>query len=116
MTGADIPAWAALPAALLLVLGGLLTVTGSFGLMRLPSFQARMHGPAMGNTLGCGCILFASMLVASAIAGRPVIRELLITVFIVMTSPATAILLMRASIYRSRPRAAPSPAGKVVQR
>lgn len=102
MTGADIPLWAAVPAALLLVFGGLLTVTGSLGLMRLPSFQARMHGPSMGNTLGCGCVLFASMFVASGIAGRPVVHELLITVFIVITSPATAMLLMRASIYRGR--------------
>lgn len=106
---AEIPTWAALTASLLLACGGLLSFTGALGLIRLPSFQARMHGVSMGTTLGCGCVLFASMFVFSALAGRPVVHELLITTFIVITSPATAMLLMRASIYRERvkaPRAA----------
>jgi len=115
MSGVELPLWAAVPASILLVASGLLTVTGSLGLLRLPSFQARMHGPSMGNTLGCGCMLFASMFVSSAIAGRPVLHEFLITAFVVMTSPATAMLLMRASIYRARSRGA-SAAGEVVER
>lgn len=102
MTGAELPLWAALPAAALLVAGGLFTVIGSLGLLRLPTFQARMHGTSMGNTLGAGCVLFASMLVSSAMAQRPVVHELLITIFIVITAPVTATLLMRASVYRKR--------------
>lgn len=102
MSAADIPLWAALPAALLLVCGGLLTVVGSLGLLRLNAFYARIHAPTMGSTLGAGCVLIASMLVSSALAGRPVIHELLITVFILVTSPVTAMLLMRAAMYRTR--------------
>ncbi len=102
MNAADIPLWAALPAALLLVCGGLLTLVGSLGLLRLESFYARIHAPTMGNTLGAGCVLIASMLVSSALAQRPVIHELLITVFILITSPVTAILLMRAAIFRGK--------------
>ena len=101
MTVTELPMWATLPAALLLIFGGLVTVLGSFGLLRLPSFYARMHGPSMGNTLGTGCVLIASMLVASALAHRPVVHEVLITVFIVMTSPMTAMLIMRAAVQRS---------------
>ncbi len=97
----QLPLWASIPATLLLIGGGLLTFTGSLGLLRLDSFYARMHGPSMGNTLGAGSVLIASMLVASALAHRPVIHELLITLFIVMTSPVTAMLLMRAALYRS---------------
>ena len=115
MTGIELPMWAAVPAALLLVASGVFTVIGSLGLLRLPSFQARMHGPSMGNTLGCGCMLFASMFVSSAIAGRPVLHEFLITVFVVVTSPATAMLLMRASLYRARSKAA-SAGNQVVER
>ncbi|HNR22808.1 MAG TPA: monovalent cation/H(+) antiporter subunit G [Steroidobacteraceae bacterium] len=115
MSGVELPMWAAVPAALLLIASGLLTAIGSLGLLRLPSFQARMHGPSMGATLGCGCMLFASMFVSSAIAGRPVLHEFLITVFVVMTAPATAMLLMRASIYRARNKAG-SAGGEVVQR
>lgn len=102
MSPADMPLWAALPAALLLVCGGLLTVVGSLGLLRLDAFYARIHAPTMGSTLGTGCVLLASMLTSSAIAGRPVVHELLITVFILITSPVTAMLLMRAAMYRTR--------------
>ena len=102
MTMSEIPLWAALPAALLLVAGSLLALIGSLGLLRLPNFQARMHGPTMGNTLGLACILLASMLVASAHGGRLVLQEILIAVFMVLTSPVTALLLMQASLYRDR--------------
>ena len=97
----ELPAWAAVPASLLLIGAGLLTVIGSFGLWRLPDFFMRMHPPAMGSTLGAGSVLIASMLVSSAVASRPVVHELLITVFIVMTAPITAMLLARAALYRS---------------
>ena len=98
MTPLDLPAWAALPAGILLIIGGLLAIIGSLGLLRMPSFYARMHPPTMGTTLGTGCVLIASMLVSSAVAGRPVIHELLITVFIVMTTPVSATTLMIAAI------------------
>lgn len=108
MTEFDLPAWAALPAGMLLIFGGLLAVIGSLGLLRMPDFYARMHPPTMGTTLGTGCVLFASMLVSSAVAGRPVLHELLITLFLVMTTPVSAITLMAAAIARTRARDASS--------
>lgn len=98
----DVPLWVAIPAAALLVIGGLLTVVGALGLLRLQDFYARIHAPTMGSTLGTGCVLCASILVSSALAQRPVVHELLITIFIVITSPVTAMLLMRAAIFRSK--------------
>lgn len=97
----DLPLWATVPATVLLILGGLLTLIGSIGLLRLPHFFARMHAPSMGTTLGTGCVLIASMIVSSALLQRPVIHELLITLFVVITAPVTAMLLMRAAVYRS---------------
>ena len=105
MTAFDLPAWAAITAGLLLMFGGLLVVIGSFGLLRMPNFYARMHPPTMGTTLGTGCVLIASMLVSSAVAGRPVLHELLITLFVVMTTPVSAITLMAAAIARTARRA-----------
>lgn len=102
MTAFDLPAWAALPAGILLMLGGLLVVVGSLGLLRMPDFYARMHPPTMGTTLGTGCVLVASMLVSSAVAGRPVIHEILITLFLVMTTPVSSMTLMTAAIARTR--------------
>lgn len=101
---AEVPVWIAIPATLLLIAGGLLTLVGSIGLLRLPSFFTRIHSVSMGNTLGVGCVLMASMLIASALAQRLVVHELLITVFVVFTAPITAIVLMQAAIRRTKPR------------
>lgn len=104
MTGISLPIWAALPATVLLFIGGALSFIGALGLLRLPDFYARMHPPTMGTTLGTGCVLVASMLVSSAILHLPVLHELLITLFVTMTTPVSAMLLIRAAIARSRTR------------
>jgi multicomponent K+:H+ antiporter subunit G len=104
MNVAALPLWAVIPATILLILGGLVTVIGSLGLLRLKDFFARLHGPSMGNTVGTGSVLLASMLISSALAGRPVVHELLITLFIVLSSPVSAMMLMRAALYRNRAR------------
>ena len=85
----------------LLICGGTLALIGSLGLLRMPSFYMRMHAPSMGNTLGAGCILLASILVSSALAGRPVVHEALITLFMVLTAPVSAMLIIRGAIYRT---------------
>jgi multicomponent K+:H+ antiporter subunit G len=100
----ELSAWVAVPAAILLIASGLLGAIGALGLLRLPDFFMRMHPPAMGSTLGAGCVLLASILVSTAVAGRPVAHALLITVFVVMTAPVTAMLLARAALYRSARR------------
>jgi multicomponent K+:H+ antiporter subunit G len=102
MTPEAIPLWVSVPAAILLIIGGLLTLIGAIGLLRLPNFYSRMHPPTMGMTLGTGSVLIASMLVSTAALHRPVIHELLITLFVVLTAPVTAILLMQAARRRSR--------------
>ncbi|MEI2415717.1 monovalent cation/H(+) antiporter subunit G [Orrella sp. JC864] len=96
-----LPLWLAIPVALLLVAGGLLALIGSFGLVRLSNFYQRIHAPTLGATLGCGCVLIASMIYFTATSGRPVIHELLITCFIVLTAPLSAMLLIKVGLYRS---------------
>lgn len=95
-----LPFWIAIPVALLLVISGLITVIGSLGLLRLPAFYQRIHAPTLGNTLGVFCVLLASILASSYIEQRVVVHQILITVFLVITSPVTAMLLMRAAIKR----------------
>ena len=107
MTDLTLPGWIAIPAALLLIAGGLLTLIGACGLLRLRDFYSRMHPPTMGTTLGTGCILVSSMLVSSAILERPVIHEVAIALFVVITAPVSAITLMRAAISRSRAGSVP---------
>ena len=95
-----LPVWIAVPTALLLIISGVLTLTGSLGLLRLPTFYSRIHAPTLGNTLGVFCVLLASILVSSSLEHRIVVHQILITVFLVITSPVTAMLLMRAAIKR----------------
>ena len=102
MNGHEIPDWAVLIASVLLILGGLLTMIGSLGLVRLKQFYQRMHGPSKGSTLGIGSVLIASMLIASLRGGRPVVHEVLITLFVITTAPITAMLLMRAAVQRPK--------------
>lgn len=99
---ADLPAWAALAVALLLLLGAGLTLIGSLGLLRFGSFYERVHAPTLGSTLGIGCVLIASMLTFSVLDSRLVLHEVVITVLMVVTTPVTLMLLARAALYRDR--------------
>ena len=97
---ADLPFWIAIPAAFFLVLSGIIAFVGTLGLIRLPTFYTRIHAPTMGNTLGVFCIVVASIFLSSYIEKRIVVHQLLITILLVITSPHTAIMLMRSAIRR----------------
>lgn len=99
---AELPAWAALLTAFFLVLGAGITLIGSFGLLRLRTFYERVHAPTLGTTLGTGCILIASMVFFSALQSRPVLHEILIAVFVTVTTPVTLMVLVRAALLRDR--------------
>lgn len=99
---ADLPPWAALAVAVLLVLGAGLALIGSVGLLRFRGFYERVHAPTLGTTLGIGCILLASTLFFSVVQTRFVLHEILIAVLMVVTTPVTLILLARAALYRDR--------------
>jgi multicomponent K+:H+ antiporter subunit G len=99
---AELPPWAALLIAFLLVLGSGLTLLGTIGLLRFRSFYERVHAPTLGATLGAGSILIASMVFFSIVQSRPVMHEILIAVFMTVTTPVTLILLTRAALYRDR--------------
>jgi multicomponent K+:H+ antiporter subunit G len=98
----DLPMWVALPVAMLVLLGAALTFTGSIGLVVLRSFYDRVHAPTLGTTLGIGCVLLASILFFSVLHTRFVAHEVLITVFTVITTPVTLMLLTRAAVLRDQ--------------
>lgn len=111
----DLPLWAAILAGLLLLGGAALTLTGSLGLLRLPSFYQRVHAPTLGATLGAGCILIASMLCFTVLQSRPVVHEVLIALFMTITTPVTLMLLARAALYRDRVEGQSVPAEEAAQ-
>lgn len=95
-----LPLWISLPVTLLLLLGSAIVLIGALGLVRLPHFFQRIHGPAITITLGTGSILIASMIYFSALQSRLVIHEVLITAFVMLTAPVVAMLIMRTAVYR----------------
>jgi multicomponent K+:H+ antiporter subunit G len=105
MPGMELPAWAALLTAVLLVLGAGLALTGSLGLLRLGSFYERVHAPTLGTTLGTAFVSSASVICSSVLQTRPVLHEILILVFITVTTPVTLMLLVRAALFRDRAEA-----------
>lgn len=99
---ADLPLWAALVASFLVLLGASLTLVGAIGLVRLKTFYDRLHAPSLGATWGTGGILLASILLFSVLQSRLVLHEVLIAVFLTVTTPVTLMLLGRAALYRDR--------------
>lgn len=98
----EIPAWAAIIAATLLITGAAITLIGALGLIRLHTFYQRVHAPTLGTTLGTACIVLASMIYFSVSGTRPVLHEVLIAIFVTVTTPVTLMVLVRASVLRDK--------------
>lgn len=96
----EVPIWAALLTSVLALLGAGLTLVGSLGLLRFKSFYERVHAPTLGTTLGASFILMASIVYFSVLQTRPVLHEVLIAIFITITTPVTLMLLVRAALHR----------------
>ncbi|MGX9391873.1 monovalent cation/H(+) antiporter subunit G [Nitrobacteraceae bacterium UC4446_H13] len=102
---AEIPTLAVFFTAAFLLLGSALTLMGSLGLLRLHSFYERVHAPTLGTTLGVGCIAMSSIIYFSALAGQLVFREVLIVLFVTITTPITLMVLVRAALFRDQTEA-----------
>lgn len=98
----NMPLWIALPVAFFLVAGATLTLLGTLGFVQLKDFYDRIHAPTLGTSWGAAGILLASMLLASWIEGRAVLHELVIGIFIMVTTPVTLMLVGRAALHRDR--------------
>ena len=103
MSASDLPVWAAVLVALLVLTGAFLTLVGSFGLTRLHNFYFRIHAPTLGTSFGTLMILLGSVAYFSVLTGgRLAVHEVLIFVFVTATTPVTLMLLARAALYRDR--------------
>mgnify|MGYP000076407281 CR=1 FL=1 len=85
----------------LLVIGGLLGLIGSYGLVKLPDLMTRLHAPTKTTTLGVGTVLIASMLWFWVRHGHATFHELLISIFLFLTAPLTANFIAKAHLHRT---------------
>ena len=97
MSAAPVPLVIDIAVAALLVVGAGFALVGSWGLAKLSDFFKRLHGPSKATTLGVGCVLIASALWFTA-DGQWLWNELLITLFLFITAPVSAHLLVKAAL------------------
>ncbi len=97
-----LPIWLDVLLAVLVVVGAGFALIGSFGLARLSDFVKRVHGPTKASTLGVGCVLIASSAYFTAAGvsadGGASLHELMITLFVFLTAPVSAHLLVKAAL------------------
>jgi multicomponent K+:H+ antiporter subunit G len=98
--GMEIAALSGLLTAILLVSGAAITLIGSLGLLRLRGFYDRVHAPTLGTTLGTTCVALASIIYFSSLETRVAFHELLIVIFITVTTPISLMILIRAAVLR----------------
>jgi multicomponent K+:H+ antiporter subunit G len=98
----DLPVWAdALIAAMLLV-SAFTALTGSFALVKFSDFYKRLHGPTKATTLGVGGVLIASAVYFSVRGPGLSVHEVLIALFLFLTAPISAHLLVKAAMHLAR--------------
>lgn len=98
----DLPLWAAILTGFFVFAGAAITLLGTVGLVTFKTFYARTHAPTLGTTAGAASILLSSIICFTALESRPVVHEVLLLVFITVTTPVTLILVARATLQRDR--------------
>ncbi len=92
--------WIVIPASVLIVISGLLVLTASIGMVRVSSFLPRTHIQAIIYSTALWSLLLASLLLTFNLQDRTFLHEILIGIFIFITSPVSTILLVRSFVLR----------------
>ena len=108
-----LPFWLDALLAALLLIGAFFALVGSWGLAKLSDFLKRLHGPTKATTLGVGCVLIVSSIWFTVDSGRPSVHEFLITLFLFLTAPVSAQLLIKAAM-KLDPSIRPAPPAQPV--
>lgn len=81
--------------SVLLVIGGLLTLSAGVALLRFPDLLSRMHAATKPQVLGLSLILIAACLQMTGIA--QITGLILVGIFQLVTAPVTAHIVGRAA-------------------
>jgi multicomponent K+:H+ antiporter subunit G len=99
---AEIPMAVAVLVSLALLAGAVLALVGAIGLATLRGFYQRVHAPTLASTMGMFLILTSSIVYVSVSRGSLVFHEVLIAVFLTLTTPISLMLVVRAALARDR--------------
>ena len=95
--------WIEVLISLFLLIGASFALIGSIGLIRLPDFYMRLHGPAKATTLGVGGVLIGSMVFFRTRGDGISLHELLVTLFLFITAPVSAHIVAKAALHIKLP-------------
>ncbi len=70
--------------------------------MKFSDFYKRLHGPTKATTLGVGGVLIASCVYFTLRGPGFSVHEFLITLFLFLTAPVSAHLLVKAALHVAR--------------
>ena len=90
----------------LVILGVFIMTVGVYGAIRMPDTFTKLH--AMSKAVFLGVI---SLCASSAVTGDPqvIFRVVLISAFLIATTPISAFVIGRAAYLREEPMEAPNP-------
>lgn len=95
--------------SILVLVGAVFALLGSIGLARFPDLLTRLHGPSKATTLGIGGLLLASIVFFSTRGEGLSLHELLITLFVAITTPVSAQLIAMVARRTARGGSGSSP-------
>jgi len=85
--------------SILLLIGGSFVLVGSIGLVKMPDFFMRLHGPTKATTLGMASLLTAAMIFFSTTEAGLSVKEILISLFLLLTAPISAYMMIKSAIH-----------------
>lgn len=104
----DLPVWAEIVVAILVLAGAVVAMLGSVGLARLYTVYDRTHASTIGSSGGVFFLSLASIVTFTVISGSLSLKPILIFLFFNLTGPISLLLLMRASLFRDRAEGNPN--------
>jgi multicomponent K+:H+ antiporter subunit G len=85
--------------SILLLIGGAFVLVGSIGLVKMPDFFMRLHGPTKATTLGMASLLTAAMVFFSTTQAGVSVKEVLISLFLLLTAPISGYMMIKSAIH-----------------
>ena len=85
--------------SILLLVGGFFVLVGSIGLVKMPDFFMRLHGPTKATTLGMASLLIAAMIFFSSTQEGISAKEILISLFLLITAPISGYMMIKSAIH-----------------
>ncbi len=85
--------------SIFLLIGGSFILVGSIGLVKMPDFFMRLHGPTKATTLGMASLLTAAMVFFSSTQAGLSIKEILISLFLLLTAPISGYMMIKSAIH-----------------